>query len=89
MISERVHLPTARKQRARAAAIARWAGLLRAGGRLVLIEGLWSTGAGVRARDLEALVRPIIPNLHVEPLTDDTLWGENMTDERYMLVART
>ncbi len=38
-------------------ALARWVRLLRPGGRLVLVEGRWSTGAGLRASELEALVR--------------------------------
>ena len=43
-------------------AIRRWASLLREeDGRLVLIEGRWSTGEGITARDLEDIVRPILP----------------------------
>jgi SAM-dependent methyltransferase len=69
-------------------AVRRWSSFLREGGRLVLIEGLWSTGAGMSARDLEKVVRPIIPNCEVSPLTDPTLWGGPIDDERYVLVAR-
>jgi len=71
------------------AAIRRWTALLREGGRLVLIEGRWSTGTGISARDLEDIVRPIISNLEVRLLTEDALWGAPVIDERYVLVARS
>jgi hypothetical protein len=72
-----------------AAAIRHWAALLRPGGRLVLVEGHWSTGAGLTARALTDLVHPVIPDVEVQPLTDPALWGGPITDERYVLVART
>ena len=56
-------------------AIRRWAALLRPGGRLVLVEGLWSTGAGLTAGALTDLVHPVIPAIEVQPLTDPALWG--------------
>ena len=70
-------------------AIRRWAALLRPGGRLVLVEGLWSTGAGLTARALTDLVHPVIPAIEVQPLTDPALWGGPITDERYLMVAQT
>jgi ubiquinone/menaquinone biosynthesis C-methylase UbiE len=70
-------------------ALRRWTTLLRAGGRLVLIEGRWSTGAGITARQLADIVRPIIPDVEVRPLTDQALWGAPIIDERYVLIART
>ena len=70
-------------------AIRHWAALLRPGGRLVLIEGHWSTGAGLTARALTDLVHPVIPDVAVQPLTSPALWGGPITDERYVLVART
>ena len=70
-------------------AIRRWAALLRPGGRLVLVEGLWSTGAGLTARALTDLVHPVIPTIEVQPLTDPALWGGPITDERYLMVAQT
>jgi ubiquinone/menaquinone biosynthesis C-methylase UbiE len=69
-------------------AVRKWAGLLRPGGRLVLVEGLWSTGTGMTARRLEGIVRPIISNCETRPLTDEALWGRPIDDERYVLVAR-
>ncbi|MFI7701168.1 class I SAM-dependent methyltransferase [Nonomuraea sp. NPDC049480] len=80
------------------AALARWAALLRPGGRLVLVEGRWSTeqgdeglpwDGGVRAVDLMAALRPIIADLRVDRLTDPALWGREIDDERYAVVART
>ena len=70
-------------------AILRWVALLRERGRLVLIEGRWFTGAGITAVELEALVRPSIADVEVQPLTDEALWGSAIDDERYMLVAHT
>ncbi|HEV7526963.1 MAG TPA: class I SAM-dependent methyltransferase [Acidimicrobiia bacterium] len=70
-------------------AIRRWAALLRGGGRLVLIEGRWSTGTGVSARELVSMVRTVIPDVEERPLTDPALWGAPVLDERYVLIART
>ena len=69
------------------AAVARWRTILRDAGRLVLIEGQWSTGVGLKASQLEAIVRPTFPNIETSPLTDPQLWGGPITDERYLLVA--
>jgi SAM-dependent methyltransferase len=70
-------------------AVRRWTRLLRAGGRLVLVEGLWSTGTGMTAGRLDGIVRPIVPDCETHALTDETLWGGPIDDERYVLVART
>jgi SAM-dependent methyltransferase len=83
------------------AALARWVSLLRPGGRLVLVEGRWHTSGqgdyapgealpwmgGVGAGDLVAAVRPLVTDLRVEPLTDPALWGRQIDDERYAVVA--
>jgi SAM-dependent methyltransferase len=84
------------------AALARWAALLRPGGRLVLVEGRWHTSGqsayveadlpwtgGVSAADLLAALRPIAADPQVHPLTDARLWGREISDERYAVVART
>jgi SAM-dependent methyltransferase len=71
------------------AAIRRWVDLLRPGGRLVLVEGLWSTGTGMRADVLVDLVRPVVPDCRTRALTDAALWGRTIDDDRYVLVART
>jgi ubiquinone/menaquinone biosynthesis C-methylase UbiE len=70
-------------------AIRKWLRVLRPGGRLVLVEGLWSTGAGMTAAHLDAIVRPIVADCETRALTDEALWGRAIDDERYVLVART
>jgi SAM-dependent methyltransferase len=68
-------------------AIRRWTGLLREHGVLVMVEGLWSTGAGMTARSLGDLVRSVIPKYEIRSLSDEHLWGGPIADERYLLVA--
>jgi SAM-dependent methyltransferase len=69
------------------AALARWTGLLAPGGRLVLVEGRWFTGAGLPSAECEALVRRHREDVTVTPLTDPALWGRTVDDERYLLVS--
>lgn len=83
------------------AVLARWCSLLRPAGRLLLVEGRWwSVGdehyadqgrmpwaPGVRAGDLVAAIKPWARRVEVVPLTDPVLWGKEITDERYLLVA--
>ena len=71
-----------------AAALARWVRLLRAGGRLLLVEGRWWTGGGLTAAETEALVGPYAPKVRTVPLTDPLYWGAQVEDERYLCVAR-
>ncbi|MGW0842974.1 class I SAM-dependent methyltransferase [Streptomyces sp. NPDC002787] len=69
----------------------RWCGLLRPGGRLVLVEGVWGTVSpvGIPAERLHALVAPLVPEAVVEWLGDDSpLWGKEVEDERYAVLAR-
>jgi ubiquinone/menaquinone biosynthesis C-methylase UbiE len=82
-------------------ALARWRSLLRPGGRFLLVEGRWwSVGdegysdesrmpwaGGVRAVDLVAAIAPLVQQIEVVPLTDPVLWGREIADERYLLVA--
>lgn len=71
-----------------AAVLRHWSGLLRPGGRLVLIEGVWN-GVGLSARQLTALLAPLTERVHHERLSGDRdLWGKDVDDERYALVAR-
>jgi ubiquinone/menaquinone biosynthesis C-methylase UbiE len=72
-----------------AAALRRWTGLLRPGGQLVLIEGRWGAepAAGLSADVLTATARPFVARSHVEHLTASVLWGREITDERYALLA--
>ncbi|MFB7851336.1 trifunctional class I SAM-dependent methyltransferase/NUDIX hydrolase/VOC family protein [Streptomyces sp. NPDC056053] len=71
-----------------AAALRHWFGLLRPGGRLILIEGVWN-GVGVPAETLTGLLSEFTERVHHERLSDDPdLWGKRVHDERYALVAR-
>jgi SAM-dependent methyltransferase len=78
------------------AALRRWFGALRPGGHLVLIEGRWGLPVrerpmpwwgGVSADVLAATVRPLAARVHVEHLTDPLLWGKEIDDERYVVLA--
>lgn len=71
------------------AAVGRWVSCLRPGGRLVLVEGLWSNGAGLASGVLADVVRRHLPSVSVRELDDPVLWGYELTDSRYLLVART
>jgi SAM-dependent methyltransferase len=67
-----------------------WCGLLRPGGRLVLVEGVWGTVSpvGISADRLTALLEPLAEDVRVERLSDDShLWGREVEDERYAAVA--
>jgi len=72
------------------AVLARWIALLRPGGRLLLVEGFWHTGSGLRAAELERMLRPLRAEVEVVPLSDrDALWGGPAGDERYLVVSRS
>jgi SAM-dependent methyltransferase len=64
-----------------------WIDLLRPHGRLVLIEGLWSTGAGMAATECEGLLRAHRQVFTVQHLRDESLWGRSIVDERYLIVS--
>ncbi|MFD5497281.1 class I SAM-dependent methyltransferase, partial [Streptomyces sp. NPDC127091] len=67
-----------------------WRGLLRPGGRLVLVEGVWGTVSpvGIPVDRLTSLLAPFAGHLRVERLSDETaLWGREVGDERYVVVA--
>ncbi|MFJ8491938.1 class I SAM-dependent methyltransferase [Streptomyces sp. NPDC094038] len=67
-----------------------WRGLLRPGGRFVLVEGVWGTVApvGIPADRLTALLAPLAADVRVEPLSAQAvLWGKEVDDERYAVVA--
>ncbi|HET6968429.1 MAG TPA: SAM-dependent methyltransferase, partial [Ornithinibacter sp.] len=67
---------------------ARWVRALRPGGRLVLVEGDWSTGAGLTAQRCAEAVSGSCAHVEVRHLPDPALWGREITDERYLVVAR-
>jgi SAM-dependent methyltransferase len=71
-------------------ALRHWRGLLRPGGRLVLVEGVWGTvtPVGMSADALTALLAPLAERTRVERLSGETaLWGKEVEDERYAVVA--
>jgi ubiquinone/menaquinone biosynthesis C-methylase UbiE len=82
-------------------ALAGWARAVRPGGRLVLVEGRWASvgdrryddadrmpwSGGVTADRLRQAVAPLSGQVHVVELTDPVLWGREISDERYLLVA--
>lgn len=71
------------------AALRRWDALLRPGGSLLLVEGSWSTGAGLTAEQCRALVLQVRRTAEVTRLDDPALWGREITDERYLLLSRS
>jgi SAM-dependent methyltransferase len=68
-------------------ALQRWIRLLRPGGVILLIEGRWWTGTGLRADDLTRILRRHRHHVEVVPLDDPVLWGQPTDDERYLLVS--
>jgi ubiquinone/menaquinone biosynthesis C-methylase UbiE len=72
-----------------AAAVGRWVRLLKPGGLLLLVEGRWSTGAGLTAAECRELVLAHRAEASVRQLTDPALWGAEIDDERYLVVSRS
>ena len=70
-----------------AAALRRWIDLLTPRGRLVLVEGSWSTGAGLTAEETRVLVEATGRRATVRHLPDPVLWGREIADERYLVVS--
>jgi SAM-dependent methyltransferase len=70
-----------------AAALARWERLLRDGGRLVLVEGSWSTGAGLTGAETVALVEGLGRKATLQALAGAAYWGGETGDERYVVTA--
>ena len=71
------------------AVLRRWSGLLRPGGRIVLVEGRWHTGAGLRADRTVALLREADRAATLRPMPESVFWGGPVTDERYLVVSRS
>ena len=69
------------------AVLTRWAGLLTDGGRLVLVEGRWSTGAGLTAAETLSLLAHSGRAAVVRHLPEAAFWGREITDERYVVVS--
>jgi SAM-dependent methyltransferase len=70
-------------------ALRRWAELLRPDGRLVLVEGRWWNDAGLSHDDTVGLCHELGLRTSVRRLDDPALWGGPITDERYLVAART
>ncbi|WP_030946315.1 class I SAM-dependent methyltransferase [Streptomyces sp. NRRL S-646] len=67
-----------------------WRELVRPGGRLVLVEGVWGTvtPVGIPAEVLTGLLAPLAGEVRLERLSQDALlWGKEVADERYAVVA--
>lgn len=72
-------------------ALRHWRELLRPGGRLVLVEGVWGTVSpvGIPADRLTALLAPLAGQAGVERLSDEPrLWGRAVEDDRYAVVVQ-
>ncbi|MFJ9130806.1 class I SAM-dependent methyltransferase [Streptomyces sp. NPDC102340] len=75
-----------------AAVLRRWVSLLRPGGRLVLVEGVWGevSPAGIPAARLADALAPLVADVRREPLSGDArLWGREVADERYAVIGVT
>jgi 2-polyprenyl-3-methyl-5-hydroxy-6-metoxy-1,4-benzoquinol methylase len=66
----------------------RWEPLLKLGGRLLLIEGYWHTGAGLLAMQVIDALPKSFPWSSVENLSDQAdLWGGTVADNRYAITT--
>ena len=70
-----------------ATSLQHWRHLLRGGGQLVLLEGNWSTGAGLSAADCTKMVRQLGGRVELRELDDPVLWGGPIVDERYLVIS--
>jgi len=71
-----------------ASVLARWTRLLRPGGRLLLIEGVWDSGAGMTSDAIAAALpeefgEPVVTDLSSDP----QFWGKPVGDRRYLVTA--
>lgn len=69
------------------AALQRWIELLTPGGTLVLIEGLWSNGVGLKSSECARLVGSLRADVQLRMLDDDVYWGGRTDDERYLILS--
>lgn len=66
----------------------RWSELLRPGGRMVLVEGFWHTGAGLRPQAIVDAMPQTMFEIRAERLSDvAALWGGSVSDERFVVTA--
>jgi SAM-dependent methyltransferase len=71
----------------RASALEQWVDLLAPGGRLVLVEGSWHTGAGLTGAETVALLEAAGRDAVLRPLPEAVYWGGEIRDERYVVVS--
>ncbi|KKB82562.1 hypothetical protein VW35_00290 [Devosia soli] len=72
----------------RATTLRRWAELLVDSGRLVMIEGFWSTGVGLRKKHVLSALPPNMLALRSFSISGErALWGRAVTDERFVVLA--
>ena len=71
-----------------AAALGRWVELLAPDGTLLLIEGVWHTGTGMSPERTLELVSGVAAEAELHPLDDPALWGDEVSDLRYLVVGR-
>lgn len=70
-----------------AASLRRWIDLLTTDGTLVLVEGQWSTGAGLRPDETVAMVEAAGLDADLRRLPEPAYWGRAIDDERYVVTA--
>jgi 2-polyprenyl-3-methyl-5-hydroxy-6-metoxy-1,4-benzoquinol methylase len=69
-------------------ALQRWSKILVSGGRLLLIEGYWYTGAGLQSQQIVEILPSTFTSVKVKNLSRQAeLWGSKVTDERYIVIA--
>jgi SAM-dependent methyltransferase len=71
-----------------AATLQRWIGLLAPRGCLVLVEGSWTTGAGLTAAETIQLVESLGREAALRTLPEAAYWGREIDDERYLVISR-
>jgi SAM-dependent methyltransferase len=64
-----------------------WAELVGPAGALILVEGQWSTGAGVASADVVRSLSRLNRSASVERLDDEHLWGRHTEDDRYLIAS--
>ena len=64
-----------------------WVGLLGAGGRLLLVEGRWWSGAGIPASEAVGMLGVLGHGARLVPLADRRYWGSAVFDQGYLLVT--
>ena len=69
-------------------ALEEWLRVLRPAGHLILIEGRWSTGAGLPAATVTEHLAAVGCDASLTHLRDARFWGHAITDERYVVVGQ-